>query len=323
VARGAPSTPRPEEEHLPRKARSASGTPRKPIGGGHDDCFTWGRSPTALAVDRVVWKEDRVKAETSMEDRTRRRSRVSHELRVERFTQPDDVTCGPTCLRKVYGYFGLDLPLEDVLGEIDRNEDGGTLGVFLGLAALRRGFQAALYSYNLRIFDPSWRSLGPDRLAEKIRLRIPHLVSAKARRAAFAYLEFVESGGTILFEELTPTLLKQVLNRNHPILAGLSATHLYGLPRERHDPITHELVEDDVAGDPIGHFVVITGYEHWGRRFVVRDPSAHVPETVDGRLVVEAQKLINSILLGDLTYDAVLLEISTGPAEFDGLPPNE
>lgn len=245
----------------------------------------------------------------STEDRRRQRALISHELRLEQFTQPDDVTCGPSCLLKVYRYFDLDLPLEAVLGEIDRNEDGGTLAVFLGLSALQRGFEAKLYSYDLRIFDPTWGDLDTDALAEKIRHRIPHLARSKARRSATAYLEFLKLGGHLEFEELTPTLLKRILNRNHPVLAGLSATHLYGFMRERHDPETHDLVDDDIAGDPVGHFVVITGYEHWGRRFVIRDPSAHVPETQDGRLVVDAQKLINSILLGDLTYDAVLLEL--------------
>lgn len=252
------------------------------------------------------------------EDRKRRRARISHELRLERFTQPDDVTCGPTCLRKVFLYFGLDLPLDAVLGEIDRNEDGGTLAVFLGLAAVRRNFQARIYSYDLRIFDPTWRKLSRDELIEKLRLRIPHLASPKARRSAKAYLKFLEIGGTIAFEELTPQLLKRTLNRNHPILAGLSATHLYGFSRERHDPDTHLLIDDDIAGDPTGHFVVITGYEHWGRRFVILDPSAHVPVTKDGRLVVDAQRLINSILLGDLTYDAVLLELWTEEIEAAG-----
>jgi len=241
--------------------------------------------------------------------RERRRARVSHEIEVERFTQPDDVTCGPTCLRKVYRHFGVDVPLEGVVGEIDRNEDGGTLAVFLGVAALRRDFCARIYSYDLRIFDPTWSELSGPALAEKIRLRLPFLTLPKSRTSATAYLEFLERGGLMGFEELTPALMKRILDRDHPILAGLSATHLYGFPRERHDPVTHELLEDDVAGDPTGHFVVITGYEHWGRRFIVRDPSSHIPATHDGRLVVEAQRLINSILLGDLTHDAVLLEL--------------
>jgi hypothetical protein len=241
--------------------------------------------------------------------------RVAHELQLERFTQPDDVTCGPTCLRKVFFHFGLDVPLETVAGEIDRNDDGGTMAVFLGLAALNRGFSARIYPYDLRIFDPTWDALDMGALASKIRQRIPHLKHPQVLRSASAYLHFLERGGSLGFEELTPTLLKAILNRDHPILAGLSATHLYRFARERHDPVTHELIDDDVAGDATGHFVVISGFEQWGRRFVVLDPSGHTPQTVDGRVVVDAQRLINSILLGDLTYDAVLLELWRAPTE--------
>lgn len=259
--------------------------------------------------------EERVAARTYHDQTRGRPARVAHELPIGPFTQPDDVTCGPSSLRKVYAYFGLDLPLDEVIAEIDRNDDGGTLAVFLGLAALRRGFAATIYSYDLRVFDPTWKCLPPAELARKIRLRLPHMKSRKAGRSAAAYLEFLRLGGSLEFEELTPALLKRILDRDHPVLAGLSATHLYGFARERHDPETHELVDDDIAGEPTGHFVVIVGYEARGRRFSIRDPSIHVPDTSDGRLVVGAQRLINSILLGDLTYDAVLLEISDPRAE--------
>ncbi|HEX6070437.1 MAG TPA: hypothetical protein VFZ18_11455 [Longimicrobiaceae bacterium] len=229
------------------------------------------------------------------------------------FLQPDDVTCGPTCLRKVYNFYGIDPELEEVLGEIDRNEDGGTLAVYLAISAVRRGFRARIYSYDLRIFDPTWKGLGAAPLTGKLRARLPYLRQPKARRAAEAYLEYLRLGGSMGFKELTPRLLKEILDRDHPILAGLSATYLYQMPRERHHPETHLLLDDDVAGDPVGHFIVISGYERWGRRFVVRDPSAHVPVSEDGRLLVDAQRLINAILLGDLTYDAVLLELWPGP----------
>ncbi|MBW3628710.1 MAG: C39 family peptidase [Gemmatimonadetes bacterium] len=236
-------------------------------------------------------------------------ARVSYELPVQRFLQPDDVTCGPTCLRKVYHFYGLNVPLEELTAEVDRHEDGGTLAVSLGIAALRRGFCARIYSYNLRIFDPTWASLSPDELRDKLGLRLEHLRAPKSVRAGKAYLEFLSHGGEIAFDELTPKLLKAILNRNHPILAGLSATYLYRMPRERHDPETHELLDDDVAGDPTGHFVVISGYDQRGRRFTVRDPSAHAPTDRQGRVAVEAHRLTNAIMLGDLTYDAVLLEL--------------
>lgn len=253
-----------------------------------------------------------VDTSASLEDRTQQRGRAAHELDLPRFLQPDDVTCGPTCLKKVYNFYGLTLEVEQVVGEIDRNEDGGTLAVFLGVSALQRGFGARIFSYDLRIFDPSWAALPMRELAEKVHRRIPHLRTATGIRTATAYLRFLELGGELCFKELTAQLLREILDRDHPVLAGLSATHLYRMPRERHDAGTHELVDDDIAGDPVGHFVVIVGYEQWGRRFSVRDPSAHVPLSEDGRQVVDAQRLINSILLGDLTYDAVLLEVWPG-----------
>jgi hypothetical protein len=236
--------------------------------------------------------------------------RAEHELAVTRFIQPDDVTCGPTCLRKVYHYYGIEIGVEGVVGEIDRNEDGGTLAVYLGIAALRRGFRARIFTYDLRIFDPTWCGLSMAALTEKVRARLPHLRLEKMRLAGQAYLEYLSLGGEIGCEELTPALIKSIIDREHPVLAGLSATYLYRMPRERHDPVTHALLEDDVAGDAIGHFVVISGYEQWGRRFTVLDPSSHVPAPGErGRQVVDAQRLINAILLGDLTNDAVLLEL--------------
>ncbi|HYR09284.1 MAG TPA: hypothetical protein VEQ60_15980 [Longimicrobium sp.] len=242
------------------------------------------------------------------EDRREQEDRFAHELHVQRFLQPDDVTCGPTCLRKVYDFFGLSVGTDEVLGEIDRNEDGGTLAVFLGISALKRGFAARIYSYDLLIFDPTWYALPREQLAEKIHARFPYLPDSKRLRAARAYLDFLEMGGELAFDELTPGLLKSIIDREHPVLAGLSATYLYRFARER-QLADDRMVEDDVAGEPTGHFVVICGYEHWGRRFSVRDPSHHVPLAEDGRQVVDGQRLINAILLGDVTYDAVLLEL--------------
>jgi hypothetical protein len=246
------------------------------------------------------------------EERTEE-SAMARDLSVQRFVQPDDTTCGPTCLRKVYDFYGLNVDMDEVIDAIERNEDGGTLAVFLGMAALRRGLRARIYSYDLQIFDPTWSSLPRAELVRKIRARSPYLTDAKRRGAAVAYVRYLEKGGELLFDELTPALLKSIIDRGHPVLAGLSATYLYGFARERWDEINGRLVDDDIAGDPTGHFIVVSGYDQWGSRLTVLDPSEHVPATDDGRLIVSAERLINSILLGDVTYDAVLLEL--WPAE--------
>ena len=188
-----------------------------------------------------------------------------------------------------------------------------SLAVFLGMAAMRRGLRARIYSYDLQIFDPTWTHLPREELIRKIRARSPYLTDSKRRGAAVAYVRYLEKGGELAFDELTPALLKSIIDRGHPALAGLSATYLYGFARERWDEVNGKLVDDDVAGEPTGHFIVVSGYDQWGRRLTVLDPSEHVPATPDGRLIVSAERLINSILLGDVTYDAVLLEL--WPAE--------
>jgi hypothetical protein len=243
------------------------------------------------------------------DDRTHEMAPIARELRVQHFLQPDDVTCGPTSLRKVYNFYGLEIELDEVLETLERNDDGGTLAVFLGMAALRQGFRTRIYSYDLQIFDPTWATLDPDALKAKIRARFPYLADAGRKRAAAAYVRYLEMGGELAFDDLTPPLLRGIIDRGHPILAGLSATYLYGFRRERWDEQAGGLVDDDVAGEPTGHFVVISGYQQWGRQLTVLDPSAHVPKSDEGRVHVGADRLINAILLGDATYDAVLLEL--------------
>jgi hypothetical protein len=225
-------------------------------------------------------------------------------LPVPRFEQPDDVTCGPTCLAQVYKYYGCERSLTTIIEETPRNPDGGTLAVYLGISALRNGFRTQIYAYNLRVFDPTWWKLDVAALLRKLQSRLEKVRSQKLRRTISGYLDYLQLGGEVHFAELTQELLAGILAKGYPILTGLNATYLYGTPREYQDEY------DDVRGEPVGHFVVISGYYPASRRFIVRDPSSHIPFSRTGKYSVEAQRLISAILLGDITYDAVLLVVS-------------
>jgi hypothetical protein len=227
------------------------------------------------------------------------------ELDVPRFVQPDDVTCGPTCLMQAFRFYDDETPYDDIVAATPRNADGGTFAVWLGLSAIRLGYRATLYPFDLRVFDPSWFDLPQKALRDKLAARSNTLDPPKQRAALGAYMDFIDEGGRVEFAELSPGLLSDILDRGHPIVCGLSATWLYRQIRER--PSAN--VYDDVNGDPAGHFVVVCGYSGGGRRFMVRDPSSHTPFSRSGRYVVPAQRLINAILLGDVTFDAVLLEL--------------
>ena len=82
--------------------------------------------------------------------------------------QPDDTSCGPTSLHAVYQYYNLDVELAQLIADISSLETGGTLAVYLGIDALRRGMDATIYTYNLKMFDPTWDGLDSSILIDKL-----------------------------------------------------------------------------------------------------------------------------------------------------------
>ena len=97
--------------------------------------------------------------------------------------QPDDAACGPTCLQAVYRFFGDDVPLSELAAAIPRLDTGGTLAVSLAGHALRRGYAARIYTYNLSLFDPSWFTNPGVDLAERLRRQAAAKADAKLRTA--------------------------------------------------------------------------------------------------------------------------------------------
>ncbi|HQV51251.1 MAG: hypothetical protein IPI00_15670 [Flavobacteriales bacterium] len=226
--------------------------------------------------------------------------------------QPDDSTCGPTALHAVYDSFGLELPLEQVIDEVHSLEDGGTLAVFLGQHAIENGFYARIHSYNLKVFDPSWEGLSMPNLRRKLLAQTKYKSGKKFHGACLSYARFLQLGGEIRFEDPSSALLKSYFKRGLPILTGLSATYLYKSKRERSGP-AGESIYDDMRGHPMGHFVVLCGMDK--KKVLVADPYQDNPYSKDHYYHVPVSRLINSIMLGIVTYDANMLIISPEPLE--------
>ena len=216
--------------------------------------------------------------------------------------QPDLVTCGPTCLHAAYGYFEEPPPpLDEIIGEVQSLEGGGTLAVMLGCHALERGYRAIIYSYNLRIFDPTWFEMDRVELVRRLRARIQAKQGKKLKEAAEAYSRFLDLGGEVRMSDLSARLIRGLLDAGLPILTGLSATYLYQAPREL------GIRDDDIMGDPQGHFVILAGYEEGGGQVLVADPLGGTQWVESTFYPVPMDRLITAILLGVLTYDANLL----------------
>lgn len=236
-------------------------------------------------------------------------------LAVPRYAQPDDVSCGPTCLAQVMAYYGDPHPIAEIRQGLRVNPDGGTLAVHLAARALDMGYRARLYPFGVRVFDPTWWELGEDELRERLALRMSALAARGASLTELAivqsYIEVLDRGGSIAFHEPSPQFLARILANGRPLVVGLNSTWLYRAKRER--PEDNE--PDDIAGKGVGHFVVVNGYTGSGLHLHVRDPSEDAPEHlhVDGKgkgiYPVPGDRLVHAILLGDLTRDAVVLEM--------------
>lgn len=235
----------------------------------------------------------------------RARKSKRHHLPFTIQAQPDDTTCGPTCLQAVYRYWGEELALEDVIESVPKLENGGTLGVLLAIDALRRGYRVTLHTHNLQVFDPTWFSESGVDLIAKLEAQAKAKTSRKLRVASKAYVEFLQLGGEIHSPVLSGALIRRYLNRGVPILTGLSSTYLYGVARE----FGPNDDSDDIRGNPSGHFVVLSGYNRKLRQVHIHDPLQSNPHSPSRRYSTDIDRVINSILLGVLTYDANLLII--------------
>lgn len=219
--------------------------------------------------------------------------------------QPTDTVCGPTCLHGLYAYFKrTDYSLDDLISQIQPLPAGGTLAVQLGCHALENGFDAYIYTNNLQMFDPTWFRPGVD-LADKLRAQAQVKHGAKHHFATQTYLRFLELGGEVHLESITPGLIRRYLDLKIPLLAGLSATYLYECAREMADGRY-----DDVAGAPAGHFVLIHGYDEDEDEVKVADPLPDNPAFESRYYTVEFKRLLTAIALGIITYDANILVIA-------------
>ncbi|MDP1927070.1 MAG: C39 family peptidase [Thiobacillus sp.] len=229
---------------------------------------------------------------------------ITLRLPVKMLPQPDETTCGPTCLQAVYTYWGEDAQLQEVIDRTHKLTHGGTFAIFLACDALRQGYQATIYTYNLTVFDPTWFAPGVD-IAERLQLQREAKQDARLRHVTTGYLEFLRLGGRLRLADLSRPLIRGLLRRNLPIITGLSSTYLYRAARE-YGPDDEP---DDIRGLPAGHFVVISGYDRKKRTVLVSDPYWRHPYSPSHEYWVSIDRVIGAVLLGIVTHDANLLVI--------------
>lgn len=225
-------------------------------------------------------------------------------LPVSMIPQPDETTCGPTCLNAIYRFWGEDEGMVETTSRTWKMERGGTFAVFLACDALRKGYKATIYTYNLLVFDPTWFRPGID-IAERLAAQRSFKQDPRLQYVTEGYLEFLRLGGQLRLVDLSRHLIRGWLRRRVPILTGLSSTFLYRAPREfgpQDEP-------DDLQGTPSGHFVVISGYNRHARTVRVSDPYQPHPYGQQLDYWINIDRLIGAVMLGIVTHDANMLVI--------------
>lgn len=208
-------------------------------------------------------------------------------------------------MQAVYRYWGDNEALENVIKRAGRLEFGGTFAVFLACDALRRGYRATIYTYNLNVFDPTWFGRVDVSIAERLRRQAEIKLDYRLQHATNGYLDFLKLGGRLRFKDLSRGLVHGLLRRKLPILTGLSSTFLYRVPRE----FGPDDIPNDIHGTPSGHFVVIAGYDSDKRKVLVVDPYQKNPYGGAHEYWIGIDRVIGAVLLGIVTHDANLLII--------------
>jgi hypothetical protein len=96
--------------------------------------------------------------------------------------------------------------------------------VFLGSDALRKGYRARIYTYNITVFDPTWFTRPHVDIGERLAAQRMQKNDARIQHATDGYVEFLRNGGRLRLASLSQHLLGGILRCRLPILTGLSST---------------------------------------------------------------------------------------------------
>lgn len=223
-------------------------------------------------------------------------------------SQPDDISCGATCLHAIYQHYGINLDLNKLIKKIGNIKGGGTLAALLGINALKQGCKSTIYTWNFTVFDCSWKNLSTRDLQRKLSKHAKHTKNRKSLHTIEASLKFLKLGGEIKFELLDTDFLRSILTPAQPIITGLCSTYLYDCPRET---FSNKGIAkyDDIKGELTGHFIIADNIDSKDR-VSISDPFGANPLSKDNYYHVSAQKFINAINLAIISHDANMLLIS-------------
>jgi len=237
------------------------------------------------------------------------------ELKIERAIQPDDSSCGPTSLKMALSFFKDDKSIDEIKKHVKMFKGIGCYDSHLALGAIELGYTPIVYSFNRRIFHPSWSDLNADKLLEKLIEKKKKLEGEKKKPDANlsqlrkdlisieGYIELLKKGVELHLSPLSRDLILKYLKEGLPVIVALDMSYLYSAPN----------FDDEFEMEHTTHFVVIYGFDPSDNTFLIADPWYEIKlDNKNGKYKRDTDIIINAILYADYCNDADLLIIKKG-----------
>jgi peptidase C39-like protein len=223
-----------------------------------------------------------------------------YDLPIRSEIQPDDTSCGISCLKMLLAFHGISLSFDEMREIIPPLPDIGLYDSHVGKAALDLGFSVTIYSYNYTIFHPLWNHLTRKDLIRHLSTKNKSSMTPLQEFATKSYIEFMEAGGEVLFYPLSKELLLAFFEKGLPVMVALDMCFLYD------SMVYYENTTEPRAT----HFVVLHGYNPENNTFRISDPWHSIPLPNNmGQFSLDADRVINAIFLGQNRNDAAVVVI--------------
>jgi len=211
-------------------------------------------------------------------------------LSVPQFSQIKPYSCMPACLQEIFGYYGEQISQEEIM-KISENPKLGMALVEAGIFSLKHNYRSLIITNNINIFDPTWFRLDSNKLKLNLNKRAK-FVDDLSQFMIDKYIKFLNLGGEINFETISPSLLKKYLSIKIPIIMELASTFIYKLAKSSRPG----LFDDAIRGQIEGHGVVIAGFDDKDN-FLIIDPNSKKSPSKIGVYWVNSAELMMSFAL--------------------------
>jgi hypothetical protein len=211
-------------------------------------------------------------------------------LSVPQFNQIKPYSCIPACLQEVFGYYGESITQEEIMKTSENPKMGMSL-IEVGIFSLKHNYKPLIITNNVNIFDPTWFKLDSTKLKLNLKKRAK-FVDDLNQFMIDKYIKFLNLGGEINFETISPALFEKYLSMEIPIIMELASTFLYKLAKSSHPGG----FDDAIRGQIEGHGVVIAGFDKKDK-FLIIDPNSKKSPSKTGVYWVDGAELMMSFAL--------------------------